>query len=102
MDGPVHFVTVLDDESDESGQIQSHSGRKKKGGKKITNGGDNMVMWEFLSNGRRRINGPTAFKHRLLGHLGWRIIHVPFWEWRELKGDEAAEDKFVRDLLEEV
>lgn len=102
VDGPVHFVTVLDDESDESGKIQSHSGRKKKGGKKVSKGGDNMVMWEFLSNGRRRINGPTAFKHRLLGHLGWRVIHVPFWEWRELKGDEAAEDKFVRHLLEEV
>lgn len=102
VDGPAHFVTVLDDESDESGHVKSHSARNKEGGKKISSRDSGKVMWEFLSNGRRRINGPTAFKHRLLGHLGWRIIHIPFWEWRELKGDEAAEDEYVKNLLDEV
>ena len=103
VDGPAHFVTVLDDESDESGHVKSHSGRNKGGGKVISSAGnDDKIMWEFLSNGRRRVNGPTAFKHRLLGHLGWRIIHIPFWEWRELKGDEAAEEKYLRDILNEV
>lgn len=102
VDGPAHFVTVLDDEPDESGRVKSDSARKEngEGGKKILSGGDDLVMWAFLSNGKRRVNGPTAFKHRLLGHLGWRIIHIPFWEWRELNQDQAAEDKFVRDLLE--
>ena len=103
VDGPAHFVTVLDDESDESGHIKSHSGRNTGGGKMISSGGNGgKVMWEFLSNGRRRVNGPTAFKHRLLSHLGWRIIHIPFWEWSELKGDEAAEEKYLRELLDEV
>ena len=33
--------------------------------------------------GPPRINGTTAFKHRLLEALGWRVIHIPYFEWNE-------------------
>ncbi len=33
--------------------------------------------------GPPRINGTTAFKHRLLEALGWRVIHIPYFEWGE-------------------
>lgn len=29
-------------------------------------------------------NGSSAFKRRLLARLGWRLVHVPWWEWEAL------------------
>ena len=39
----------------------------------------------FLS-GERAANGPTLLKRRLLGHIGYRVVSVPYWEWDQLKG----------------
>lgn len=43
--------------------------------------------------------GATRLKRRLMGAAGWRIASVPFWEWDALKGDEAAEDAYLKDAL---
>ena len=37
----------------------------------------------YLKSGRP--NGATAFKTRLLEALGWRVIHIPYYEWDELR-----------------
>jgi very-short-patch-repair endonuclease len=62
VDGPAHFVNILD-------------------------------------QGRRQPNGPTALKDRLLKHLGWKIIHVPFWEWRDVDGDRKKEEEYCKDIM---
>jgi hypothetical protein len=66
VDGPAHFVNILDSDSQHS---------------------------------RRQPNGPTALKHRLLSHLGWKIMHVPFWEWRDVDGDEEREEEYCKDII---
>ena len=37
----------------------------------------------YLKSGRP--NGATTFKTRLLEALGWRVIHIPYYEWDELR-----------------
>ena len=39
--------------------------------------------------GVRTPNGSTLLKRRLLERAGWRVIAVPFFEWDELRGEEA-------------
>jgi len=53
-----------------------------------------------MSSGIDEMNGPTVLKHRMLEQLGWRVIHVPFWEWNALEGDDEAKEKYCRQLLE--
>jgi len=55
VDGPGHFVRLID-----------------KPGKSST------TKHQFDDLGENRFNGPTILKHRLLGHLGWNIIHVSY------------------------
>ena len=33
------------------------------------------------TSGEYVVNGPTRFKSRLLGTLGWQVTHVPFFDW---------------------
>ena len=98
VDGPAHFVTVLDFDSDKNsfanGDVLYEGGGAKQMG--------NKMGWKFISNGRRKSNGATALKHRLLCHLGWCTVHIPFWEWRGLGGDRSSEDAYCKSLLEEV
>lgn len=37
----------------------------------------------YLKSGRP--NGATTFKTRLLEVRGWRVIHIPYFEWDELR-----------------
>ena len=46
------------------------------------------------------MNGPTVLKHRMLEKLGWRVIHVPFWEWNALEGVDEAEEHYARHCLD--
>ena len=55
---------------------------------------------EFQDRGKNRVNGPTILKHRLLTHLGWDIIHLPYWEFQELAGDTEREMRYCQSLLE--
>ena len=79
VDGPGHFVRLIDNP-----------------GKPTTNAD---LKREFQDRGENRVNGPTILKHRLLTHLGWDIIHLPYWEFQELAGDTDREMKYCRSLL---
>ena len=46
------------------------------------------------------VNGPTLLKHRLLTHLGWNIIHLPYWEFQDLGGNEKKEMNYCQSLLD--
>ena len=34
-------------------------------------------------------NGRTKTKARLLGKLGWEIVSIPWFEWKDLRGREG-------------
>lgn len=91
VDGPSHFINVLDEPQ---GSEETNEGSKRQ----QSNGGK---MWLFEWNGQRQVNGPTALKTRLLSHLGWRIIHIPFWEWNNF-GDEESQSAYCKKLLDSV
>jgi hypothetical protein len=78
VDGPGHFVRLIDD--------------TRKSSKKVLDG-------QFADKGENRVNGPTLLKHRLLTHLGWNIIHLPYWEYQSLGGDREKERKYCQSLL---
>ena len=80
VDGPGHFVRLID-----------------KPGKATINA---SLKDQFDDRGENRVNGPTILKHRLLTQLGWDIIHLPYWEYQELGGDQDKEMKYFQSLLE--
>jgi len=94
VDGPGHFVNVLDCVVDDGGEKERFFPSGNKG-----SGICAKMEWQ-LSNSRRQVNGPTALKHRLLCQLGWEIVHLPFWEWRNLAGDQEKEETYCSELLE--
>lgn len=91
VDGPPHFYHNLDQwtpQDTSKGQVRVN-GRK--------------VEYDFdWSADRNNPNGSTCLKNRLLTKLGWKVIHIPFWEWYPMKGDQEAEDKYCRKLLEQL
>jgi hypothetical protein len=93
VDGPGHFITVLDDnDTKKSKQSEGKVLKTRKGNS----------VWNFSASTKQAINGSTALKDRLLQHLGWSVIHIPYWDWRDLKGDEDAEDNYIQNLLRDV
>jgi RAP domain len=87
VDGPSHFVTTIDEPTMES-----------CGYTKVTSG---KLEYQFKWDGKQHeMNGPSYLKERLLKSLGWKVIHVPFWEWYALGGDSAKEDNYCRYFLE--
>jgi RAP domain len=40
-----------------------------------------------------------VLKERLLALLGWRVVHIPFWEWNALGKDAQAKDEYCANLL---
>ena len=80
VDGPGHFVRLIDDKE------------------KLTTNADLKQL--FDDSGENRVNGPTILKHRLLTHLGWDIIHIPYWQFQDLGGDEKKEMEYCQGLLE--
>ncbi len=43
----------------------------------------------------------TKLKHRLLTRMGYKVLHVPYFEWRKLRGPKAREEYMRGKLLEE-
>ena len=43
----------------------------------------------------------TKLKHRLLTRMGYRVLHVPYFEWRKLRGAKERERYMKAKLLEE-
>ena len=46
--------------------------------------------------------GATLLKHRHLRQLGYALVVVPYWEWDQVRGDEAAEVEYLRGKLDSV
>ena len=78
VDGPGHFVHILD--------------------KPPRRRGSEIIILEDM--GKNRFNGPTTLKHRLLSHLDWDIIHLPYWEFQNLNGDSQKQQDYCRNLIE--
>jgi hypothetical protein len=84
VDGPYHFISDID-------EVHETSGHKKFI--------DGKLEHEFRWADRHHMSGGTALKHRVLTLLGWKVIHLPYWEWDALRGDEFAQDDYCRCLL---
>ncbi|KAL7552681.1 hypothetical protein ACHAWF_015917 [Thalassiosira exigua] len=82
VDGPGHFVRLIDEPRKESAA------------------GPDARRDPFGDRGENRVNGPTILKHRLLTHLGWDIVHLPYWEYQDLAGDEDKEREYCLSLLD--
>jgi hypothetical protein len=78
VDGPGHFIKLID----------------KPGKSTLVD-----LKRQFDDRGENRVNGPTILKHRLLTHLGWDIIHLPYWEFQDLAGDKEKEKAYCQRLL---
>lgn len=88
VDGPAHFLSVIDTIPEQGGEMS------------IVNG---KVEYKFRWDDRQQqVNGPTALKQRLLSSLGWKVIHIPFWDWHALNGDPQLEDEYCRNLLSRI
>ena len=81
VDGPGHYVRIIDGARELS-----------------TNANPND---QFADHCENRVNGPTTLKHRLLSHLGWDIIHLPYWEYQNLGGNRDEEMAYCKKLLEQ-
>jgi len=95
VDGPGHFVRLIDDSSS---SLLSTTTAKSSTTTTITNMDDSRQ--QFADRGQNRVNGPTILKHRLLTHLGWDIIHLPYWEYQEFAGNIEREKRYCQGLLE--
>ena len=88
VDGPGRYVNEID----------QYSGDMKSNAYFTVIQGQLECRFQWKGD-RQQINGSTALKDRLLGLLGWKTIHIPFWEWDALNGDKVAEDNYCRDRL---
>jgi len=43
----------------------------------------------------------TKLKHRLLTRMGYKVLHVPYFEWRKLRGSKERENYMKTKLQEE-
>ena len=43
----------------------------------------------------------TKLKHRLLTRMGYKVLHVPYFEWRKLRGAKERETYMKSKLQEE-
>jgi len=91
VDGPAHYVTKINDgptrvavKTSDSCVIRSKDGFKCR------------FDW---SDDDQEINGSSAMKARMLEHLGWRVINVPFWEWYPVRGIAKKEEAYCRSKL---
>lgn len=48
-----------------------------------------------------RYTAYTKLKHRLLTRMGYRVLHVPYFEWRKMRGAKEREEYMRTKLLEE-
>jgi len=54
----------------------------------------------FYANSQR-YTAYTKLKHRLLTRMGYKVLHVPYFEWRKLRGAKEREEYMKAKLLEE-
>ncbi|AFZ81697.1 RAP domain-containing protein [Theileria equi strain WA] len=54
----------------------------------------------FYSNSTK-YTAYTKLKHRILTRMGYKVLHVPFFEWRRLRGAKEREEYMRAKLKEE-
>lgn len=54
----------------------------------------------FYANSRR-YTAYTKLKHRLLTRMGYKVLHVPYYDWRRLRGAKEREGYMRAKLVEE-
>jgi hypothetical protein len=54
--------------------------------------------WHYLMPRGREANGATQLKRRILSRLGYQLVSVPHWEWRDLEGNDAKDAYLWRAL----
>mmetsp|Transcript_93160 Transcript_93160/g.147253 ORF Transcript_93160/g.147253 Transcript_93160/m.147253 type:complete len:211 (-) Transcript_93160:1-633(-) len=54
----------------------------------------------FYANSKR-YTAYTKLKHRLLTRMGYKVLHVPYYEWRRLRGAKEREEYMKAKLQEE-
>ncbi|GKY96336.1 hypothetical protein MPSEU_000593300 [Mayamaea pseudoterrestris] len=86
VDGPAHYINEIEFDSDvEAGFSKPINGK---------------FEYQFRWRGdRQKMNGSSVLKEHLLELLGWKVIHIPFWEWYQLESNEAAENDYCRKIL---
>lgn len=90
VDGPGHFVNVLDADTSTDPSAETVSSSEGSAIKLFSG----KTGWQFKATTQQRVNGPTALKYRLMSHLGWSLAHIPYFEWRDLKGDPEKEEEY--------
>ncbi|KAJ1453749.1 hypothetical protein M885DRAFT_523498 [Pelagophyceae sp. CCMP2097] len=60
--------------------------------------------WHYLTllDGSRQRSGSSGFKDSLLRKLGWRVVHVPYYEWDGLSADHDAQDAYMRAKMQRL
>jgi len=56
----------------------------------------------YFRNARQRALGRSSFKCRLLAGLGWRVAHIPYWDWSALNGSPEAKKEHMRSVLVDI
>ena len=51
-------------------------------------------------SGLYSLNGPFLFKQRLLRKLGWKVLHVPYFEWYKLQSAKARDEYLTRQVAD--
>jgi len=100
VDGPSHFVHVLDSYENNNFPNPTNNYPSDKDTHDSDSESTKSILFDW--NGEQyKVNGPTMLKHRLLSKLGWRMIHLPFYEWHAL-GDDESKGKYCNKLLNTV
>jgi len=55
-----------------------------------------------LGLGKLQIKRLDLSESTLAKETGWKIIRIPFWDWRALNGDEKAQEEYCRQALEGI
>jgi hypothetical protein len=101
--------TVVSDETDREELIKSIT-RKLRGDLidkdgNVPTGVDRPIAIEVDGPSHFYVNSTkytayTKLKHRLLTRMGYRVLHVPYFEWRKLRGAREREN-YLREKLKE-
>jgi hypothetical protein len=52
-----------------------------------------------MDSGKLRVDGSTRLKHELMTRLGWRVLHVPYFEWDQLAEEGGSKTEYLTALL---
>jgi len=60
---------------------------------------DTRAQYLFRGKQRHTLHGARQFKSRILSALGWKVIHIPYYEWSALHQNPNDEEAYLRKKL---